>query len=192
MNFIRIVWLAQVSGQENYVDLPLKRRPKMGDLSFRLRVVWLTSRSLRIETSAAHVYASFSQPWYKKVRYACIYFVLSATHQAKAVRKLTQHVRETTSEVSERDVCETSSGRNDRPGLRFGIWFGTLKQNGGEIRDRKYARNAGYPNNPRDPVFGVFESRLQNFKAKWGWYSGLKVCTRDYAIEQKFVSERRY
>ena len=82
MNFIGIVWLARVSGQENYVELPLKRRPKMGDRSFRLWVVSLTSRSLtpyavspRSETSAAHVYVSLSQPSYKKVRYACIYFV---------------------------------------------------------------------------------------------------------------------
>ena len=50
----------------------------------------------------------------KKVRYAYIYFVLSATYQAKAVRELTQHVRGTTSKVSEQNVSETSSGRNDR------------------------------------------------------------------------------
>ena len=36
----------------------------------------------------------------KKVRLACIYLVLSATDQAKAVRELTQHVSEMTSEVS--------------------------------------------------------------------------------------------
>lgn len=59
-----------------------------------------------------------------------------------------------------------------RPGI------GILKQNGGEIRDRKYARNTGCPNNPRDPVFSLFESRLQNFKAKWRWDSGLKVGTQ--------------
>ena len=85
------------------------------DRSFRLRVVSLTSRSLmsyvvplRSETSAAHVYASFSQPWYKNVRYACRYFAVSPTDQAKAVKELTQHVRETTSEVSEQDVNETT------------------------------------------------------------------------------------
>ena len=39
------------------------------------------------------------KPWYKKVRYACIYLVLSATDKAKAVGEVTQNVRETTSEV---------------------------------------------------------------------------------------------
>ena len=75
--------------------------------SFRLRVLPPTSRSLtsyvvplRSETRPAHVYASFSQPWSKKVRYASIYLDLSATHQAKAIWELTQHVREMTSEVS--------------------------------------------------------------------------------------------
>ena len=69
---------------------------------------------LRSETSAPHVYASFSQPWYKKVRYACTYLLLSATDQMKAVRELTQHVRETTSQVGEYDVGETTRRRNDR------------------------------------------------------------------------------
>ena len=89
-----------------------------GDQSFRLRVVSLTSRSLtsyvvplRNETSAARVYASFSQPWYKKVQYARIYFVLSATDQEKAVKELTQHVRESTSEAGEQDVGETTVNR---------------------------------------------------------------------------------
>ena len=138
MNFIGIFWLARVSGQENYVELPLKRRPKMGDRSFRLWVVSLTSRSLtpyavspRSETSAAHVYVSLSQPSYKKVRYACIYFVLSATYQAKAVRELTQHVRETTSEVSERDVSETSNGRNDRKLQCLVVTYGRWSLAGG-------------------------------------------------------------
>jgi len=40
--------------------------------------------------------------------------VLSATNQAKAVKELTQHVREMTSEVSEQDVGETARRRNDR------------------------------------------------------------------------------
>ena len=58
-------------------------RPRRG-------VVSLTSRSRtshfvppRSETSAAHEYASFSQSRYKKVGYACIYFVLWATDQVK-------------------------------------------------------------------------------------------------------------
>ena len=83
-----------------------KGKSPHGDRSFRPRVL-LASRSLtsyvvplRRETSAAHVYASYSHPWYKKVRLACIYLVLSATDQAKAVRELTQHVSEMTSEVS--------------------------------------------------------------------------------------------
>ena len=49
-----------------------------------------------------------------KKRYACIYLVLSATDQAKAVRELTQHVREMTSEVSEQDVGEATRRRNGR------------------------------------------------------------------------------
>ena len=48
------------------------------------------------------------KPRYKKVRYACIYLVLSATDQAKAVGEVTQNVRETTSEVSEQEVGETT------------------------------------------------------------------------------------
>ena len=63
--------------------------------------IWSYVVPLRSETSGAYVYASFSQPWYKRVRYACIYLVLSATDQAKAVWQLIQQVRETTSEVSE-------------------------------------------------------------------------------------------
>ena len=89
-----------------FVTFPNHRRicsnSSIGDRSFRLRVLPPTSYvvPLRSETRPAHVYASFSQPWYKKVRYACIYLDLSATHQAKAVWELTQHVREMTSEVS--------------------------------------------------------------------------------------------
>ena len=102
MNFIGIVWLARVSGQKNttvelFLSVP---PPKVGNRSFHLRVVSLTTRSLtsyavspRSETSATHVYASFSQPWYKKVLYACVYFVLSATDRAKAVRELTDLAR---------------------------------------------------------------------------------------------------
>ena len=55
------------------------------------------------------------KPWYKKVRYACIYLVLSATDRAKTVGEVTQHVRETTSEVcSEQEVGETTLRWNDR------------------------------------------------------------------------------
>ena len=63
----------------------------------------------------------------------------------------------------------------------MGVWFGIESMHG--MRDAQ--------NNPREPVFGLFESRLQNFKAKWGWYSGLKVCTRDYGMERKFGSNDR-
>ena len=42
------------------------------------------------------------------MRYACVYLVLSATDQAKAVGELTPHVRETTSEVGEQEVGETT------------------------------------------------------------------------------------
>ena len=44
----------------------------------------------------------------------CMCIPLSATDQAKAVGELTQHVRETTSEVGEQDVGETTRRRNDR------------------------------------------------------------------------------
>ena len=65
------------------------------DWSFPLWVISLTSYDipLRSEMSAAHVYALFSQPWYKKVCYACIYLTISAVGQANTVRELTQHVR---------------------------------------------------------------------------------------------------
>ena len=68
-----------------------------------------------------YVYASFSQPQYKTVRYVCIYLVLSATDQAKAVRELTQHVRETNSKVSEQDVGETIRRRNERKPFERGL-----------------------------------------------------------------------
>lgn len=59
------------------------------------------------------------KPRYKKVRYACIYLLLSATDQAKAVRgELTQDVRETTSQVGEEDVGETTRRRNERKPLK--------------------------------------------------------------------------
>ena len=97
-----------------------------GDRSFRLRVVSLPSYvvPLRSETSAAHVYSSFAQPWYKKVRYACIYLVLLATDKAKVVRELTQHVRETTSEVSEQDIGESIRRRKLKLSWRLLVyWF---------------------------------------------------------------------
>ena len=40
-----------------------------------------------------------------------IYLVLLATDKAKVVRELTQHVRETTSEVSEQDIGESTLRR---------------------------------------------------------------------------------
>ena len=48
--------------------------------------------------------------------------VLSATNQAKAVKELTQHVREMTSEVSEQDVGKTTRRRNDRKPPSLGQW----------------------------------------------------------------------
>ena len=44
------------------------------------------------------------------MRYACVYLVISTTDQAKAVGELTQHVGETTSEVGEQEVGETTVG----------------------------------------------------------------------------------
>ena len=58
------------------------------------------------------------------MRYVCIYLVLSATDQAKAVRELTQHVRETNSKVSEQDVGETIRRRNERKPLERGLHKG--------------------------------------------------------------------
>ena len=52
-----------------------------------------------------------------KMLYECIYFVLSATDQAKAVKELPQHISETTSEVSEQDVGETTRRRTNRKPL---------------------------------------------------------------------------
>ena len=52
------------------------------------------------------------------MRYACIYLLLSATDKAKAVRELTRDVRETTSQVGEEDVGETTRRRNDRKPLK--------------------------------------------------------------------------
>ena len=61
----------------------------------------------------------------KKVRYACLYLVLSSTDQEKAVRGLTQRVSETTSEVSEQDVGETTLRRNNGKLL---IWHSRKKK----------------------------------------------------------------
>ena len=103
------------------VELEALQKEQINNNKNNKRIRWwpvfsLTSRSpmsyvvplIRGETSAAHVSASFSQPWYKKVRYVCIYLVLSATDQAKSVRELTQHVGETNSVVSKQDVGETT------------------------------------------------------------------------------------
>ena len=61
----------------------------------------------------------------KKVRYACLYLVLSSTDQEKAVTELTQHVSETASEVSEQDPGEMTLRRNDRKLL---IWHSRKKK----------------------------------------------------------------
>ena len=53
-----------------------------------------------------------------KMLYECIYFVLSATYQVKAVKEQPQHISETTSEVSEQDVGETTRRRTNRKALR--------------------------------------------------------------------------
>ena len=45
--------------------------------------------------------------------HACTYLVLSVTDQAKAVKEPNQLVCETTSQVSEQDVDETTRRRND-------------------------------------------------------------------------------
>ena len=45
------------------------------------------------------------------MRYASIYFVVLATDQEKAVKELTQHASESTSEVGEQDVSETTVNR---------------------------------------------------------------------------------
>ena len=45
------------------------------------------------------------------MRYASIYFVLSATDQEKAVKELTHHLSESTSEVGEQDVGEMTVNR---------------------------------------------------------------------------------
>ena len=45
------------------------------------------------------------------MRYASVYFVVLATDQEKAVKELTQHASESTSEVGEQDVGETTVNR---------------------------------------------------------------------------------
>ena len=77
------------------------------------------------------------------MRYACENLVLPATDQAKAVRELTQHVRETTSEVAELDVGETTRKRNDRKPLgRYSI----LKSNLIPVRELYNTENASAKN----------------------------------------------
>jgi len=90
-----------------------RNQPYHGDRSFRLRVLSLTSLSptsyvdpLRSETSGAHVYALSSQPWYKEVRYACVYLVLSATDQA----------------ISSSYGTDPTRTRNNFKSLRTGCW----------------------------------------------------------------------
>ena len=47
------------------------------------------------------------------------YLLLLATNRAKAVRELTRHKSEKTSEVSEQDVGETTHRRNDRKHIQY-------------------------------------------------------------------------
>ena len=67
------------------------------------------------------------------MRYVCISLVLSATDRAKASRELTQHVHETTAEVSKQDPGETSVDRSngDFPWISAGR--NPLKQTHGRI-----------------------------------------------------------
>ena len=51
-----------------------------------------------------------------------IYLVLSATDRAKAVRELNQHVRETTSEVSEQDVVGCATGGCHHCNMLLIVW----------------------------------------------------------------------
>ena len=88
----------------------------------RLPVVWLTSRfanvpfvnvlvvPLKSETSAAQVYASFSQPGYKVVRYASVYLVVSATDQVKAVRELTHTYAKRLQKLANRNLAKRLVG----------------------------------------------------------------------------------
>ena len=60
----------------------------------------------------------------EKVQHACIYLFLLATDKAKVVRELTEHVRETTSEVSGQDIGESTRRRKLK--LSWGLlvyWF---------------------------------------------------------------------
>ena len=94
--------------------------------------------------------------WYKKVRYACVYLVLSSTDQEKAVKELTQNVSETTSQISEQDVGETTLRRNDRKLL---IWHSRKKKNSQKIK-LPYQKKARLENVtwPKE-----FESYSENF-----------------------------
>ena len=64
----------------------------------------LRSLSHNTKQCDTYVYTSFLQP-----------------DQAKAVRELTQHVRETNSKVSEQDVGETIRRRNERKPFERGL-----------------------------------------------------------------------
>ena len=74
------------------------------DRLFRPRV---TSRFANVPF--ANVLCCFAKK--RNERCACICFVLSATDQEKAVKELTQHASESTSEVGEQDVGETTVNR---------------------------------------------------------------------------------
>ena len=74
------------------------------------------------------------------------YLLLLATNRAKAVRELTWHESEKTSEVSEQDVGETIRRRNDRKHVP---------------RERKIS--AWGPKWPLQPIFGaqIFQERAK-------------------------------
>ena len=74
---------------------------------------------LRSETNAAHVYASSLSGLIPKSA-ICAYVPRSFSHRSgeSRVRELTQHVRETASQVGEQDVGETTHRRNDRKPLK--------------------------------------------------------------------------
>ena len=90
------------------------------------------------------------------MRYACVYLVLSSTDQEKAVKEVTQNVSETTSQISEQDVGETTLTRNDRKLL---IWHSRKKKNSQKIK-LPYQKKARLENVtwPKE-----FESYSENF-----------------------------
>ena len=75
---------------ETYSSMSWKEWPVVSPTSNSLTYYVFTLLKRRNKRFACtYWYTLFSQPWYKKVRYTCIYLVLSATYQAKAVRELT-------------------------------------------------------------------------------------------------------